>query len=38
MCLKPALLHPIPEATLVLVRDLFPEGSVYQFAGDVLFN
>jgi hypothetical protein len=38
MCLKPAPPRPIPEATAALVRDLFPEGSVYQFVGDVLFD
>jgi transposase len=38
MCLKPTPLRPIPEATAALVYDLFPEGSVYQFIGDVLFD
>ncbi|MBK9941439.1 MAG: hypothetical protein IPP13_07440 [Kouleothrix sp.] len=38
MCLKPQALHPIPAATAALVHDLFPEDSVYQFVGDVLFD
>ncbi|MGA9223443.1 MAG: transposase, partial [Pseudomonas graminis] len=38
MCLKPALPRPIPDATVALVHDLFPDGSVYQFVGDVLFE
>src|SRR5262245_54745445 len=38
MCLKPQPPRPIPETTTVLVRDLFSEGSVYQFVGDVLFE
>jgi transposase len=38
MCLKPVPPRPIPEATAALVKALFPEGSVYQFIGDVLFE
>jgi transposase len=38
MCLKPTPLRPIPESTVALVHDLFPEDSVYQFVGDVLFD
>jgi transposase len=38
MCLKPAPPRPIPDATAALVADLFDDGSVYQFVGDVLFE
>jgi transposase len=38
MCLKPQSPRPVPDATMALVHDLFPEGSVYQFVGDVLFD
>ena len=38
MCLKPQPPQPIPEATAALVHDLFPEGSVYQFIGEMLFD
>jgi hypothetical protein len=38
MCLKPQPPRPIPAATVTLAKDLFPEGSVYQFIGDILFD
>jgi len=38
MCLKPQPPRSIPEATAALVKDLFPEDSVYQFVGDILFD
>jgi transposase len=38
MCLKPQPPRPVPDATIALVHDLFPEDSVYQFVGDVLFD
>ena len=38
MCLKPQPPHRIPEATAALVADLFDDGEVYQFIGDVLFD
>ena len=38
MCLKPVAPHPSPDATVALTEDLFPEDSVYQFIGEVLFD
>ena len=38
MCLKPAAPHVIPAATVALAKDLFLDGSVYHFIGDVLFD
>jgi hypothetical protein len=38
MCLKPQPPCPILGATAALVYDLFHDGSVYQFVGDVLFD
>lgn len=38
MCLKPILPHAIPSAIVVFTEELFPEGSIYQFIGDVLFE